>query len=763
MKKIYTFAIVLAAVLFAAIPANADRKDNANVYTSKTVKENPDKGTYTLTLETYVTGGSSSSVQRKAADIVLVLDTSNSMNTKDYPSKEMQNAGNIGLNLKMVNGSNYYYKWTDGEMYKIIGFAPAPPDDTYAYRCWLYFEVGDTRYYLYGDKVIEAKDKTDPTYNGKDGQRPKDKDDNVIAETKGSSTTIWTGEVYIPLKITRLEALKNAVCNFLDVVNQDAVENGVKHRVSIVEFANSRWPDNDEDYPNTLYEYYSYSTTVSSNWTSVVKRFTEADTEANVSILKEAVDKLQAISCTSSDYGMQLACNLFDQFGRSDAAQTVVMFTDGVPTRQTAFNPTVANDAIKYAKSLKDSGAKIFTVGVFESTGDDVLGYMNAVSSNYPNATAYNQLGEGYDQGYYQDASDGNLSDIFEVIAGEATGGADVELTATSSAVVLDILTNYFKLPAGTATDASKIKVYTSGIDIEKSDDPAGSDPAPAFSGRVEWKPWTLEEYTDARDETGKLIYDTNGNGSVDINDFILINRSVRGITVQDKDKDYLEVTGYDFACHYVGVDSNTDVSGTETRTWHEDGQKLIIEFDIVKDPANTGGADIPTNALGSGIYGKNDDGKYNIVEEYERPIAHLPYLRITKEGLKEGESAMFYVVGKCGDASLDIDATVILTQDGSGNAPYTLIKILDDGEYTVSEVTGWSWSYGEVYHSTDGSDWKSGDTLKQTLRHEGAWTSDNCYLDFYFKNGDRTDVKHDESTVNNNFGTGTVSGRDVK
>ena len=55
--------------------------DNASVETSKTVTKN-DNGTYTLRLETYVTGSTQTVVTQKPTDIVLVLDTSGSMD--DY-------------------------------------------------------------------------------------------------------------------------------------------------------------------------------------------------------------------------------------------------------------------------------------------------------------------------------------------------------------------------------------------------------------------------------------------------------------------------------------------------------------------------------------------------------------------------------------------------------------------------------------------------------------------------------------------------------
>ena len=62
------------------------------------------------------------------------------------------------------------------------------------------------------------------------------------------------------------------------------------------------------------------------------------------------------------------------------------------------FDRDVANDAITSAKGIK-SDADIYTIGVFDSANaSDTTGrfnaYMHGMSSNYPNATAYYNLGE---------------------------------------------------------------------------------------------------------------------------------------------------------------------------------------------------------------------------------------------------------------------------------------------------------------------------------------------------------------------------------
>ena len=68
--------------------------DNPGIETSKTVTKNED-GTYTLRLESYVTGSTMTSVTQKPTDTVLVLDTSGSM-------KEYINISRVELAKKLL-------------------------------------------------------------------------------------------------------------------------------------------------------------------------------------------------------------------------------------------------------------------------------------------------------------------------------------------------------------------------------------------------------------------------------------------------------------------------------------------------------------------------------------------------------------------------------------------------------------------------------------------------------------------------------------
>lgn len=123
----------------------------------------------------------------------------------------------------------------------------------------------------------------------------------------------------------------------------------------------------------------------------------------------------------------------------------VIFFTDGTPTTQSEFSNGVASDAIAAAKTMKDAGASVYTIGIFDGANPsaDVNAttnenkFMQAASSNYPAAAytytqywlsgewkwSFGNRAEGSD--FYKSASSASeLSKIFEDISKEIVKGA---------------------------------------------------------------------------------------------------------------------------------------------------------------------------------------------------------------------------------------------------------------------------------------------------------------------------------------------------
>lgn len=220
----------------------------------------------------------------------------------------------------------------------------------------------------------------------------------------------------------RIDALKNAANSFIDTIakQNEAIE-GVdrQHRVAIVKFAG----DKTDKVGNNTYRQGQFWY----NNSQVMKGLTDCS-GGNVTILQNTIKRIQPSGATHADYGLELARDI--PSGRAGAKKIVVFFTDGTPTSFSEFNPDVANAGVAAAKNMKDSKATVYTIGIFDgadpSAGIQDSGksqkenkFMQAVSSNYPNATAWNTHGtRAENSDYYKSATNAEeLKKVFDDIS----------------------------------------------------------------------------------------------------------------------------------------------------------------------------------------------------------------------------------------------------------------------------------------------------------------------------------------------------------
>lgn len=296
---------------------------------------------------------------------------------------------------------------------------------------------------------------------------------------------------------TRQSAMKAAVNSFIDEVAKKHGPNA-DHRMAIVTFGTNA--------------------DLLVGWTAV--------DNSGKNTLTDAIDSptMTPSGATNVGAGMELAQTLMGRNynytgGNTDRLKTVIVFTDGVPTTYSDFDTDVANTAISAAKSMKDNGVTIYTVGIFKGAnteqlyGDsgfdknsngtvgsnwsdfsfwmigDIKNYdvpagnrfLNYLSSNFENATGvglkeYNKtfLGIGYHgwqitQNFNRDSSDyylkaddaSELADIFETISNTVPAPGNPALDEKT--VITDKLSNYFMFATGTTDD---VKVYTKKGDV---------------------------------------------------------------------------------------------------------------------------------------------------------------------------------------------------------------------------------------------------------------------------------------------------------
>ena len=234
----------------------------------------------------------------------------------------------------------------------------------------------------------------------------------------------------------RIDALKAAANSFIDEIaarNALTSDASQQHRVSIVKFSGDKSDrvgnDTYRDGRNTY------------NYSQVMKTMdlVTADTAAS---FKSTVDSIKPAGATRSDNGLELAQSQLSN-ARADARKIVVFFTDGKPTSFSEFDDGVASSAIATAKAIKDAGGTVYTIGIFSganAAADPTLNgtssenkFMQAVSSNYPNATYASSWG-GYSwnlgthvdgAAFYKTATNADeLKKVFDGISKEISDAA---------------------------------------------------------------------------------------------------------------------------------------------------------------------------------------------------------------------------------------------------------------------------------------------------------------------------------------------------
>ena len=237
----------------------------------------------------------------------------------------------------------------------------------------------------------------------------------------------------------RIDALKNAANSFIDTIaKQNESIEGVdrQHKVAIVKFAGEK----SNNIGNNMYRDGGYSY----NYTQVMKELTYCSGSNADDLKKNTINKIQPAGATRADYGLELAEKITTTYGRKDAKKIIVFFTDGTPTKQNTFDAGVANAAVTAAKNMKDGKATVYTIGIFDganpSAGIQDSGksqkenkFMQAVSSNYPNATAWDAHGaRAENSDYYKSATDAEelkkvFDDISQAITSEAPYPTEID------------------------------------------------------------------------------------------------------------------------------------------------------------------------------------------------------------------------------------------------------------------------------------------------------------------------------------------------
>ena len=413
---------------------------------------------------------------------------------------------------------------------------------------------------------------------------------------------------------TRQHAMQQAVDTFIENVATKARDEEVEHRIAIVKFAGESTDSVGDDTYNDRGNRYNYS--------QIVKELTPVNDAdgANATALTATVDKLTARGGTQIQNGLNHAQRLLNGVDSArDSSKVVIVFTDGMPG-DGDFDASVATKAIASAKALKDSGATVYSVGIFtganpnemygasgfdtNSNGTvnskwvkDTWGlfpgtdfpeadrpagnrFLNLLSSNFEDATEVGlkretdgwgfihykityTITQNFNQtatGYYKNAADSaSLKNIFTSIS-QTIGTANIDLG--SETVIKDIVTPYFTLPQS----AGAIRLSTAAYNGSAFGAPVAADPSVKAA----------------------------------------IDPATRAVNV----------TGFDFNQNYVSTNAKADDTF---------GKKLIIEFDVSVEAGFLGGNQVPTNGGQSGIYAEG-----TMIKAFDVPTQDVEVKSIT-------------------------------------------------------------------------------------------------------------------------------------
>lgn len=219
----------------------------------------------------------------------------------------------------------------------------------------------------------------------------------------------------------RITILKDSINQFIEgfAENNSKINQANKQsRISIIKFSGDKSDKvGNETYKNSQFTY---------NYTQVMSNFFTVTNE-NKAKLEDVVNSISPAGATRSDYAMELALKQIEQSKNDESrkyAKRIVFFvTDGQPTTLSNFDDDVANKAITTSKKIKKD-AEVYTFGMFSLTDPSITGhvgsgswsdaekfnaYMHGVSSNYPDAQSYKDLGtRAENSAYYMGAKSSN-------------------------------------------------------------------------------------------------------------------------------------------------------------------------------------------------------------------------------------------------------------------------------------------------------------------------------------------------------------------
>ena len=716
LSLLLSLAIVLSLVLpvTTAFAADGDTDEGetktSGLELNKTAVYDAGKDAYTITLEAYATGESTTTTVKQdvPTDVILLLDTSGSMDSRmstisyraytDTRNSNFHSHSHNGgdANLWYKDGNKYYsvsvqtkLEATYTQLGNLVNYATYWGDLTedcyYYYANSLYEKVGEdykpvtvtrsgrgtgnNRIYTYtfsdGTTITSTRNNGTPNFGNHAPLYTATVDDSktvytyTYTDSNGVQQTIGTSVgASTRFTETTLYSRQTSTSNTTRLVALQTAVNGFVQSVAEKSKGNDGvyGTDDDVNHRIAVVKFIDYATNLTNG-------LVDMDNANGLTTVTRAVNGLNARGNTNPSTALDMANTIFasNPVDSGKRNRVVILFTDGYPAGEGTDDIDYGwcDNAISSANTSKNTyKATVYTVGIFDGANPD-----SDINTNfsYSSTGTTQQLVAANRYMHYTSSNYPNAQSLQN--GGDRTGNGYY-----LSAADMDTLNNIFQQISNNIDDGGSSTTLTDSAVIRD----------------IVAQAFTMPENTQSVN-----VYTAESDGSVNSwKDRVEFQAKdgTNGVTINDRT---VSVTGFSYKDNWCG---NETVNGQPS---FHNGKKLIIEFTVKPKAGFLGGNDVFTND-GAGIY-ENADSKDPLLE-FNKPTVNVPIKDVTVTATDKN----VYLLGgvtlaelqngataKVGDVELKLNETNFGLQDWQTEYVDIIVTVKDkDGKEIPAE--GW-------------------------------------------------------------------------
>lgn len=639
------FSLLLPATTAFAADGDTDEGETqtSGLELNKTAVYDEKTGTYTITLEAYATGESTTTTVKQdvPTDVILLLDTSGSMDSRmstisyraytDTRNSNFHSHSHNGgdANLWYKDGNKYYsvsvqtkLEPTYTQLGNLVNYdtnwrGRLTEDCYYYYANSLYEKVGEdykpvtvtrsgrgtgnNRIYTYtfsdGTTITSTRNDGTPNFGNHAPLYTATVDDSktvytyTYTDSNGVQQTIGTSVgASTRFTETTLYSRQTSSSNTTRLAALKTAVNGFVQSVAEKSKGNDGvyGTDDDVNHRIAVVKFIDYATNLTNG-------LVDMDNANGLTTVTRAVNGLNARGNTNPSTALDMANTIFasNPVDSGKRNRVVILFTDGYPAGEGTDDIDYGwcDNAISSANTSKNTyKATVYTVGIFDGANPD-----SDINTNfsYSSTGTTQQLVAANRYMHYTSSNYPNAQSLQN--GGDRTGNGYY-----LSAADMDTLNNIFQQISNNIDDGGSSTTLTDSAVIRD----------------IVAQAFTMPENTQSVN-----VYTAESDGSVNSwKDRVEFQAKdgTNGVTINDRT---VSVTGFSYKDNWCG---NETINGQQT---FHNGKKLIIEFTVQPKAGFLGGNDVFTNDS-AGIY-ENDKAEKPLLE-FNKPTVNVPVKDVT-------------------------------------------------------------------------------------------------------------------------------------